>query len=48
MYEYFDGFARILKPSSCRTAVGHNTGWEDQRINAVYQEIAEYYCTAII
>ena len=33
---------------NCRTAVEHNEGWKDQRINAVYQEIAEHYGTAII
>ena len=35
--------------SWCRiTAVDHNKGWKDQRINAVYQEMAEHYGTAII
>lgn len=35
-------------PDNCRTAVDHNKGWKDQRINAVYQEMAEHYGTAII
>ena len=35
-------------PDNCRTAVDHNKGWNDQRINAVYQEMAEHYGTAII
>lgn len=48
MYEYFGGVARILVPDNCRTAVDHNKGWNDQRINAVYQEMAEHYGTAII
>ena len=48
MYEYFGGVARILVPDNCRTAVDHNKGWKDQRINAVYQEMAEHYGTAII
>ena len=33
----------ILVPDNCRTAVEHNKGWKDQRINAVYQEMAEHY-----
>jgi len=48
MYEYFGGVARILVPDNCRTAVDHNKGWKDQRINAVYQEMAEHYGTAVI
>ena len=48
MYEYFGGVAKILVPDNCRTAVEHNKGWKDQRINAVYQEMAKYYGTAVI
>lgn len=48
MYEYFGGVARILVPDNCRTAVDHNKNWKDPRINAVYQEMAEHYGTAII
>lgn len=48
MYEYFGGVARILVPDNCRTDVDQNKGWKDQRINAVYQEMAEHYGTAII
>ena len=48
MYEYFGGVAKILVPDNCRTAVEHNKGWKDQRINAVYQEMAEHYGTAVI
>lgn len=48
MYEYFNGVARILVPDNCKTAVIHNGGWNDQQINAVYQEMAEHYGTAII
>ena len=29
-------------------AKSHNKGWKDQRINAVYQEMAEHYGTAVI
>lgn len=48
MYEYFGGVAKILVPDNCRTAVDHNKGWKDQRINAVYQGMAEHYGTAVI
>lgn len=47
MYEYFGGVARILVLDNCRTAVDHNKGWKEQRINAIYQEIAEHYGTTI-
>ena len=48
MYEYFGGVAKITVPDNCKTAVIHNKGWKDQRINAVYHEMAEHYGTAII
>lgn len=48
MYEYFGGVAKILVPDNCKTAVVHNGGWKDQRINTVYHEMAERYGTAII
>ena len=48
MYEYFGGVAKILVPDNCKTAVDHNNGWKDQRINAVYHEMAEHYGTAVI
>ena len=48
MYEYFGGIAKILVPDNCKTAVVHNKGWKDQRINAIYHEFAEHYGTAII
>ncbi len=48
MYEFFGGVARILVPDNCKTAVVHNGGWKDQRINETYQEMAEHYGTAII
>ena len=47
-YKYFGVIAKILVPDNCRTAVDHNKSWKDQRINAVYQEMAEHYGTAII
>ena len=43
MYEYFGGVAKILVPDNCKTAVVHNKGWNDQRINTVYHEMAEHY-----
>lgn len=48
MYEYFGGVAKILVPDNCKTAVIHSGGWKDQRINAVYHEMAEHYGAAII
>ena len=48
MYKYFGGVAKILVPDNCKTAVDHNHGWKDQRINAVYHEMAEHYGTAVI
>lgn len=48
MYEFFGGVARILVPDNCKTAVVHNGGFKDQQINETYQEMAEYYGTAII
>ena len=48
MYEFFGGVTKILVPDNCKTAVIRNNNWNDQRINAVYQEMAEHYNTAII
>ena len=48
MYEFFGGVAKILVPDNCKTAVIHNSGWNEQLINATYQEMAEHYGTAII
>ena len=48
MYRFFGGVAKILVPDNCKTAVIHNKNWHDQRINEVYQEMAEHYGTAII
>lgn len=35
-------------PDNCKTAVVHNGGFKDQQVNETYQEMAEYYGTAII
>jgi transposase len=48
MYEYFGGVAKIVVPDNCKTAVVHNGGWYDQRVNTVYHEMAAHYGTAII
>lgn len=48
MYMFFGGVAKILVPDNCKTAVIHNNSWNDQRINATYQEMAEHYGIAII
>ena len=48
MYEFFGGVAKILVPDNCKTAVDHNHGCKDQRINAIYKEMAEHYGTAVI
>jgi transposase len=48
MYEYFSGVARILVPDNCKTAVVHNKGWFNQKLNTTYHEMAEHYGTAII
>ena len=49
MYEYFGGVTKILVSDNCTTAVIHNGGWtRDQKLNAVYHEMAEHYGTAII
>lgn len=48
MFRYFGGVPKIIVPDNCKTAVIHNGRWKDPRINAVYQEMAEHYGTAII
>lgn len=48
MYNYFGGVAKILVPDNCKTAVIHNRGWYNQKLNTVYHEMAEHYGTAII
>lgn len=47
MYEFFGGVSKILVPDNTKTAV-IRSGWKDQKINAVYQEMAEHYNTAIM
>ncbi|MEE3451120.1 MAG: IS21 family transposase [Acutalibacteraceae bacterium] len=46
-YEYFGGVARLLVPDNLKTGVTANTRYETQ-LNESYQELAEYYGTAIV
>ena len=46
-YAYFGGVTRILVPDNLKTGVTANTRYETQ-LNESYQELAEYYGTAIV
>lgn len=46
-YNYFGGVTRLLIPDNLKTGVTKNTRY-DTIINASYQEMAEYYDTAIV
>ena len=46
-YEYFGGVARLLIPDNLKTGVIKNTRYETV-LNRSYQELAEYYDTAIV
>ena len=46
-YAYFGGMTRILVPDNLKTGVTANTRYETQ-LNQSYQELAEYYGTAMI
>lgn len=46
-YAYFGGVTRILVPDNLKTGVTANTRYETQ-LNQSYQELAEYYGTAIV
>lgn len=46
-YAYFGGVTRILVPDNLKTGVTSNTRYETQ-LNQSYQELAEYYGTAIV
>lgn len=48
MFNYFGGVTKILVPDNCKTAVVHNSDWNNQVINETYQALAEHYGTAII
>lgn len=46
-YEYFDGVTRLLIPDNLKTGVTKNNRYETV-LNRSYQELAEYYDTAIV
>lgn len=46
-FRYFGGVARLLVPDNCKTATTSNTRYETV-LNRSYQEMAEYYGTAIV
>ena len=46
-YEYFGGVTRLLIPDNLKTGVTKNTRYETV-LNRSYQEMAEYYDTAIV
>lgn len=46
-FNYFGGVTRLLIPDNCKTATTSNTRYETV-INRSYQELAEYYGTAIV
>ena len=46
-YSYFDGVTRLLIPDNLKTGIVKNTKYETI-INRSYQELAEYYGTAIV
>jgi len=46
-FEYFGGVTRLLIPDNCKTATTSNTRYETI-LNKSYQEMADYYGTAIV
>jgi transposase len=48
MYEYFGGVARILTPDNLKVGIISNKKHEDPIVNRAYQELAEYYKTALL
>lgn len=46
-FNYFGGAARLLIPDNCKTATTSNTRYETV-LNRSYQELADYYNTAIV
>lgn len=47
MYNYFGGVTTLLVPDNCKTAVDRVKKHENPKINKSYQELSEYYNTAI-
>ena len=48
MYEYFDASTRLLIPDNLKTGVLSHKKYEDPVINRAYQELADYYQTALL
>lgn len=48
MLQFLGGVPKILVPDNTKTAVVHNHNWNDQELNRLYHELAEYYGTAVI
>lgn len=48
MFQFFGGSAVMLVPDNLKTGVDHNKDWFTPQINRSYQELAEYYHTAVI
>ena len=46
-FNYFGGVTRLLIPDNCKTATSSNTRY-DTVLNRSYQELADYYGTAIV
>ena len=46
-FQYFGGVTRLLIPDNCKTATTANTRYETV-LNRSYQELAEYYGTAVV
>jgi transposase len=47
MYQRFEGSTRLLIPDNCRTAISRSNLWDPEK-NPVYQELSDYYNTAIV
>lgn len=48
MYAFFGGATRILVPDNLKTGVTKHPKHEDPILNPTYQEMAEYYSTAVL
>lgn len=48
MYEYFGASTRLLIPENLKTEVLSHKKYEDPVINRAYQELADYYQTALL
>ena len=48
MYQYFGGSTRMLIPDNLKTGVDKTDEWLTPKINKTYNEMAEYYDTAVL